>query len=555
MTSYVHHRMTKPGMVLTLLQYVAILCGLFQLAFLFDTVNIQCTALAVFVSWMTLQYLKISRCFDDYPISSLALFGLLVTSVLTSLISQTLYLTPISNYLRSAVLTYGVLTSVIFTTIGMHWVYRKLAFTNAIRDWQAEHIFTRLRVIEAPPARILWILGAIGALALVKGRSETGDTGGKFTQALWVFAWMPYLIPFYLRKIGEAYCRARGIWPALVLYTMGLMLIGMSMNTRTLMVAGPVTAGIMFFIYTMQDHVPASRRQLSRALFLAVSFLAAVLIFSQISTAMLVVRGDRDHVEPLKLIKETFIVLVQERHKMDMLRDSAYVNYERGFYNEVYIPNSVLARFSDTKFADNVLSVAQEMDDRGRNDVWQFTKDHLVALIPQNWLDALGVKFDKDNYYYSGGDIYRFLDSGGELGSFLTGSIWADLLALTGPWFLFAVAGINLVSFIALDSLSKRGGGITKISPIIVCMGWSVILFGLSGESLAARIQFWLRGLPQAIVLYMTAYFSLRLLLNTFFPAQNNKILRETPTWIHWLDRSRGLAYRYLPWFKRNKLH
>ncbi|WP_210497633.1 hypothetical protein, partial [Microvirga antarctica] len=90
-------------------------------------------------------------------------------------------------------------------------------------------------------------------------------------------------------------------------------------------------------------------------------------------------------------------------------------------YDERYLSNPLFGRLTETKFHDNMLYFGSLFGDDDRERLITNQIDKMVAIVPQNFLDFLGIKLKKDDYFYSNGDFYASLNHGGALGGYATG--------------------------------------------------------------------------------------------------------------------------------------
>ena len=127
---------------------------------------------------------------------------------------------------------------------------------------------------------------------------------------------------------------------------------------------------------------------------------------------------------------------------------------------------------------------------------------------------------------FSMGDVHLNLMTGSEMGSFVTGSLWADVYALTGPFMPFVSAVLMLLTFIMLDSLTRLDSG-HFISPAALCATWPIFVYGMGGESLAFKASLLLRDIPQRALLYALALALVTATLGLF--GLGRKPLSSTP--------------------------
>ncbi|MDE2401330.1 MAG: hypothetical protein KGL90_06665 [Burkholderiales bacterium] len=501
--------MTRFQLFARAVQWTSVICGLLQLLIDPSNDNVLSVVFIVGSTLLIYQYLDRSRSTVDYPVSSLAIIGFNVTSSLASLVAQTVSWSAVSQLLRGPVLTFSVLAGVSLIAVGVHWVYRHLAATAGLRDGLARHVFKPLGVLDTPPVSTLWAMALLGSLSTLQGGAAFGDAGGKLFQALSFLQWLPFAIPLYYKKYGDRYCDIKKQIPLLIAFTIALMGIGVLRNARQLMLIGPVQAALIYFLWAMQDPSPVRKHTVMKAGAALGAVLIGITLFTDVAVAMAVARDKRDTLTPWQMVKETF-QLLGERDKLTAYRQNGELASRLKVYDEAYLSNPILARFSETKFHDNMLYFAFNFNASQRAEILDVNVDKLLMTLPQPVLDSLDIKLDKLKNAYSMGDFYRYQNEGSEtLGGFATGSMWADVIVIGEDFAPFLIAILFFVLFVCFDSLSLRGE-IFSISPIVLGGTWGILLYGLGSESLAGKLAFLLRDMPQKVIIYALLAFTLR---------------------------------------------
>ena len=508
----------KSDLFFGLMQAIGLLCAFCQGLIDPSLDNLNCVALVVASSSLVIQYLWRSRSCIEHPLSSLAILGLCVTTQFAALVAQTLGWTSFTALLRWPQTTFMVLAVVQVLAIGTHWVHRHLAVTQAISDFMAHKVLTPLGALSIPPINTLWIMTAIGLLAMAKaGGTATGDVGGKAFEAFSFMAYMPMLILIYHRLHGQAYCDIKKQGPLLLGYVAILVLVGVARNGRQLMAIAPVQAGLIFLVYFLQDPTPITGRTIRRLASLSVAVAMAVVLFADLAVAMVINRDQVAILKPRELIEETLKTLA-DRPRLKQYRQTAQDGAEFNRYDEAYLDNPVIARFSETKFHDNNIQIATLTTESERNAIWQLTEDKVLAILPQPVLDALDVKVDKNQLMFTFADYNRYLNEGpdGTLGGYATGSVWGHVIALFGlAWAPLVVCLTLLPTYVILDGFSRRGHGF-DIAPMAMCSTWVIFIYGLGGDSLVYNIGFYLRDFPQRLALYLLVFAGVRYALMLF---------------------------------------
>lgn len=497
--------------VCTALVFVCLACFCLQL-FWFDNLdNVTSVALAVVGGLSVAAYLWGSRPFDDAPLSSLAILGLCVTSYLAGLVSQTVHGDEFVRYLRTPTWTFSVLLVVQWVTIATHYAYRKFQPLYGTRDWLARSIWSPMGAHDTPRPLLLWLLGAVGLASMVKGGATFGDASGKVLEAMSFMVWMPFLILVFQRVYGEAYASFKKQLPLVLVYAGLIFMLGMALNVRQFMLIGPVTALLLYMMVAVRDPSPMPRRSMSKVAVMLVVGAVGVSMLADLATAMAVVRDKRDSVSKLEFIEETYLAF-QNKPALQAYRDQGSIAALTSNYDEAYLSNPVLNRFSETKFHDNMLFFSSGFSEADRDEVIQQNKTKFLMILPQPVLDELEVDLKKYKNQFSLGDVYVNNVTGSPLGGFITGSIWADAWVIFDVFAPFVVGLMFVLIFITLDSMSRLEPGFF-IAPVGLCMAWSIFLYGMGGESFAIKGAMYLRDIPQKLVLYLLMYQGLKLFL------------------------------------------
>lgn len=482
------------------LQALCLICLLGQAGIDFSYENIISVFLAVAGLSIFIQYLRISRPFDDSPLSTLALFGFSMTALYVSLVAQTMSLNSLVRSLRTPVETFSVLTAVLMIGTVVHYCHRKFRPFRQTSDTIGNLFLTPLGLHDVPKPLALWLIAPIGYIALLSGNANIGDVSGKFVQAFSFAIWLPFLIPAYYRQYGEAYCKISRQIPLLVAHVVLVVGVGVAINARQVMFIGPVTAGLLYFIVAVRETTPMPPKSIFKVSVGLILGLTGTLLASNLITGMEIARGKRDRATFSEMIEET-IRATTDSVKLQQYRDKTQLNSILLPYDENYLENPLLGRLSETKFHDNMIYFSGTFDDSQRDAILAQTQFKILATLPQPVLDTLEIKVDKNNNYFSMGDMYREQISGEGYGGFATGSIWADLITLGGPFWPLLVSILCLLTFILLDSLTLQRNILFMAAPAL-SLTWTLFIYGMGAESLAAKFIFLARLLPEKLILF-----------------------------------------------------
>lgn len=502
------------ALVLGSFQVLAVLCGLAQLWISPGADNMVAVAWVVASSSLMFQYLWHSDAMTDNPLSSLALLGFCASSQFVALLAQTADKAPYVQHLRAPELTFMVLAVVHVVAIVAHHVFRHFTPLSGASSFLARNIYQPLNVHRIPRPITLWLLSVLGIAAFTVGGGGMGDVGGKFVAAFTFLVWAPFLIPLYHDMLGDRYANMTRQLPLLIGFALMIVFIALVKNFRAMMFVGPLQLTFIFIIYRSRHRQLVSLKFIQRVVLLGLLMALAAPVLSDLMVAMQMARADRDKASPTEMLKNTWEILL-DKPRMELYKRSGMATTELELYDERYLSNPMLNRFSETKFHDNMLFVGQSFTDEDRNALVRNQLDKAIAIAPQNLLDALDVKLDKNDYSYSNGDFYLNQLFGIRLGGYATGSIWADLYVLTGWWFPLATFVLLTLVYILMDAFTQFGPGLF-MSPAALCSTWHFYLYGIGGESVVAKLNQVTRGSLQLMVLYALCVFAAWLLLSMF---------------------------------------
>lgn len=489
--------------------FVALLCvlslsGLLQVLKLGpDPDNMISVACTVVSSSLMLLYVWRSNALVTHPMSALALLGMTVTSQMASLLIQTMDLNSFTRWLRAPVMTFSLLAMLHLVAIATHWAYRHLTSVQHVTEGIARHVWSPLGILKVPPVHIIWLLSIIGFVSYVTGGGATGDVGGKFIAAAGFLMWLPFMIPFYQQLQNGRYCQLSRHVPVIIAYALLIAAVAIVRNFRQIMFIGPIQAMFVYLLYVARDDRLATNKTVWRLVGSVVILAAGVWIASDLVTAMSMMREKRDKSTPMEMLRGTAEAYM-DKAGIQHARDDRFLDAMINPYDETYLSNPALARFSETKFHDNMFFLSRDLSDAEVNVLAQAIWRHTLATLPQNVLDMFDIPLDKNQNMFSMGDVHLNLMTGSEMGSFVTGSLWADVYALTGRFMPFVAAGLMLLTFIVLDSLTRLDLGYF-ISPATLCATWPIFVYGMGGESLAFKVSLLLRDIPQRALLYALA--------------------------------------------------
>lgn len=518
-------RLTLKDLVLGALQAICLLSVIAQGFIDASEINLLSSVMVGLSSTLLIQYLWHSDAMVTNPLSSLALLGFTASSQLVALMTQTLDGTAFTAELRAPLLTFSILGTVHIVAVLVHFVFRKFTPLSEASAFLGAKIFGPMRAHEIPTPLTLWALAAIGSIANISGGGGFGDVSGKFLAGFAFLIWAPFLIPLYHDILGDAYCKIKKQLPIISTYTIFIVGIALVKNHRAMMFLGPMQLAFMYFLHKSRTHEHISSNFLKRATIVGVLGIASMSIFGDLMVAMEIVRGKRTESTPMEMLKDTYETFL-DKPRLEQQKAAGRLSTLLERYDEVYLRNPMLNRMSETKFHDNMLYFGAQFSESDRAALIDNTLAKTLSIIPQNIIDFFEIKFDKNKYVYSNGDFYLNQSLGTPLGGYATGSMWADLYVIAGPWLPLTAFAIILIALIPMDAMTRFGPGI-YISPAALCSTWPIFLYGIGGESLSVKINQILRGTVQLMILYAIALWAVTHLIKFFNLESTTPI--ETP--------------------------
>ncbi len=515
----------KIALLFNTLQAASILCGFLQVLISPTYENVVATTYVVLGTTIILQYLLRSGCSAEYPITSLALLGLNITSLSTSLLTMTAYWRPLVENLRAPEITFPLLASIQLAAVFAHWIYTKFTPFHNSSQILASKVLKPIGLFTTPHISAVWAMGLIGAFSQFLGHANTGDVSGKAVQALGFLCWMPFLIPFYYKQSGERFCNFKKQLPFVIAFIAAMIAIGLARNVRQIMMIGPLQLFFAYYIYLAINNERFNYKTLRTYAIGTVALIVSTLIATDLITAMGVARDKRDTGTYAEVVEETMNALLVERHKLDDYRNRTELAATLSVYDEAYIPNPVLARLSETKFHDNMLYFGSNFISDNPEELLKGMRDRAIATLPENVIKLFNPDYNKNESIYSIGDYYLYLMWGeARLSSFVTGSIWADFYTIFGSWYAFTVLPYLVFVYIFFNALCLRENNKVYVSAIAICTSWPIFIYGIGGESIVSKAALLAREIPQRIILYAALFWvihNILRLLKVAPPKQN----------------------------------
>lgn len=521
---------------------VALLAGAVQLHLDASYDNVLSVACVVLSTLVCISYLRRSGCMNNAPVSSFGILGFLITTLLGALLAKTLEGAPISADLKTPVMTFSVMSGALLGIIALHWLYRHLQSVVNWRNAIAARLLESAGLYGAPPPGQMWAMTLFGLYAVLINRDVAfGDVGGKFISGFTYLAWLPFLAPIFKARGEPAYQNLRLYWVYLGVYAAVLAVAGLALNARVIIFSGAMVVMLLALFETMRGRFQVGRWTWLKALGALCLVAGGVSVGDDLATAMVIVRQKTETLTPRQKIKETYETFL-DRNAITLYRDEKEAERLAVTYDEIYVRNAILARFTETKFHDNALNCATGYRDADRADLAQATIDKVYTILPTPLMKVIDPKLDKDKLAYSFGDYLCNIKDGVTLGGYRTGSIFAHAYALFDDVAWLVLAALFLLKFFTLDLYSvKRKDGVYIVSPVLMLTVWFNFISSYAGDSLVQYFDSLTRMLVQQIGLYLLLCFLLRHFVALWAPdpVSDHVATRRSPSvwWAAWRQK------------------
>ncbi|MFC4233180.1 hypothetical protein ACFOW1_14865 [Parasediminibacterium paludis] len=496
-----------------LFKNLAIACFLIQILLNFSYENVICNLLTVgiFILVTELVFEKKNKNIADALIATVIFLTVASNSIVptlgTLLDGHTLVYSlnrPVETYFHRFI--YGLLISFAF------FVYRNRT-KNSIKE-----IFSRIsdrhKLNILLPKNLVWGLGLISLfLFFFKGILPLPLELYKFLDGFGILLYSPFILILPIYKTDNRKLRNR----TLLIYFAVMVILSFLTNSRQAIVNPVASVAAGWLILLITGDVILNSRLIQRGLIGGVVGLFLIGSFSDLSTAILIQRANRDNNTVEEKITATFNTFLDKKAIDEYLKEqsvstSLVVNTNE--WQENYMRNPFLIRFVQIKFDDNLFMRLGGYDDLAKNKLRQATYDKILATFPTPVLKLFGSTIDKDYVNsFSIADLMTVLSGDGFLGGFLTGSITAASYAIFGWNYVFVLFFIYLLLFYIYGGFASHSLGYNnkeeRISTLALVFCFS-LFSNFSLDGITNLIPVILRGVWQSMLIY---YLAIRLII------------------------------------------
>lgn len=504
-----------------------IIATAYQCLFHLDIVNLLanfCVGLGwLFASRVLLQGTLMWK----YPLSGFLILAFTATQLYLPLMFTSLEGKPLIYNLElpEQVFFHSLVSLLVMITA--HALYRFLIKMSYRRPFP---LMTLVGFFTPPRDAQLWLMGIIGLGATYYvyfvspdiGRGVTEGTAlDKLIQGLVPFSYAPYFIP-----VGKLYGKtskpSQMLLPMLVAFTIVIFALSIGRNSRGAFMLGFASVGFTYVMGLLLGVFKTRFFTIRNVIFAGAFIWLLTGPLSDLGTAMVIVRGEREEISPEELIDLTLKAFddknaIRQRRLED---NSAGLEVD---WDERYLDNLFTARFANVKYNDLSLEMASELE-TSDPDMQNHALDYFLGALPEPLLKAFNFDVDKEFIYSMSVGDYMYLITGGQgfIEGFRTGHFAGTGMATFGWWYLLLL-GVGMVpSYLLFDLFFKRihrvdgSGSLDFQFSLCGLLALFKIWNFLPSESVVSLPIFLVRGWPQLALLYLALFYLTRLLSGVF---------------------------------------
>ena len=498
---------------------------IFQCIFFPEILNVISVSI-VFYSWYIItKFFFQHHVLYNYPLSSLLIIGFATTQFYFPIVFTLFEAKPLifNLNLPFEVFFHSILALIVITL--SHQLYKSNCnrITNKIRS-----ILVKVNLYNPPSDSQLWAMGFIGMFSMIYvyfakadiSEEGTGKVIDKFIQGLTPFTYAPFFI-----LVGKLYSRNRTTISQIllvkyVIYIIFLFIVSIASNIRSAFMLGFTSLGFAFLLGSLLGIFKPKLLTIKNTFIgLAVFWFFSGPV-SDLGIAMVIVRAQKADISRLKLINETIDVF---KDKKAIMARTVQNRSTKSEWDEYYLSNIFLAKFSNLKFNDSSLVKAAKINEND-DSMFEYSIDRIWSVLPNPILTLLGIDVEKESVINSSFGDYLYYKSGADavvLGGHRSGHSSGTGMAAFGWWYLL-ILGIGIIPvYVLFDSLYIKKVSLKKINVVrfsifSVCglLALTTVFQFLPGESVIVTITFILRGWFQMIFLYLIIFHLSKMLTN-----------------------------------------
>jgi hypothetical protein len=233
---------------------------------------------------------------------------------------------------------------------------------------------------------------------------------------------------------------------------------------------------------------------------------------TDIGTAMVIVRGQRESISSTELLDKTLLVF-QDKNEINKYK-LLILSKIKVDWNEIYFDNIFLSRFCNLKYNDLNLLQGLKLDEKDSR-MLNYSIGRFWSILPSPILDILPLNINKTEITAASFGDYLYFCNGAAnaIGGFRTGHFAGTGMAAFGWWYLWLL-GIGVLPLFFLIDLYSYNFKINNKSYVVFSLAGLILISTIftflgtssASESVVSIYTYLLRGWIQSVVLYFVVF-------------------------------------------------
>jgi hypothetical protein len=373
---------TLRGLRHVLILVVLIVIAL-QLALLPNMANLTASALALMGNILGYGYALRQDTLRRYPISSLMLLGYTFSYFTLPPLGQLLALHTVIHHLQYPVADMSYAFIGLLALLGGHLLYTHAPLFGGMRGVLRKQFYGHLGFYEAPKWSQLWMMGAVGILAilLANGHSSASNSGiaDALLQGLRPFVYVPY-IALLPAAWSPPHPAPKGYRLGLLLYSVVLLALSAIVNSRSYLLLGLTSLLIVYLFLLAIGQVPLPKVRLRYVVLGIIATLLFVGPVSKLAMTMVLVRAERADLTQMQLLSKTWDTFLSGHITQRYERLTTVMS--KGTGDETYFDNLFLNRLGNMKFVDNAVNDQRALRPPAAQYFAHIEEQKILSILP-----------------------------------------------------------------------------------------------------------------------------------------------------------------------------
>lgn len=364
-----------------------------------------------------------------------------------------------------------------------------------------------------------WYLGFLGLFTQIYlqfvGKIETGDAFHKLIQTFVFAKYAPFIMvfPILYNPFSKDVFKTNS---KIILYIAFVILLCFTGNSRRELLEPIMLLVTLSFLAIIKSKTSYQKYISSNVPFIALIAIGLIIPqLSDISDAMLLVRGSRSEISKQELFQRTLGLyldkeeLAQQKKIYDF--NQVIINKNKEGWSEDYLNNFALNRYSNIRISDLTLYHANRVGFENKHMQRDFI-DRIIKLFPAPILNFFQIKADKD-YIYSRGDyLYALSNQTPIFAGLRVTSHLADGLATWGYWYFIIQFILFYINFLLIDCFTYYDKKRVVYSICGLIYTYHFIGRFRNANGCFSEFGFIIRGFIQIVFIYILLHLCVKLI-------------------------------------------